>query len=225
FLLASQRSEESWKAIGNVLLLRKADEYTRIQYVRMNGDSAAYHRILVDETQQNYLSFKATGEIRQYDPMTSIYEKVGSHANPPAQVEVSQPSRIWANFSFLPFGDSSDLEPRLPSGAISLPVPLVDQTEFEDGAEQSSPSGYLHPTANRKIENWARTIAATMDPNEMTPEPPKQEKRRRRKVRQDSDDDEPGSNALPAPMSAASEAGDSKSSFDGRSIPAADHEK
>ena len=179
---------------------------------------------MVDETQQRYLSSKATGEIRQYDPMTSMYEKVGGHANPQAQFEVPQPSRIWAEYSFLPFGDSSNLEPRFPSGGIPSPSALVDQTQFEGGLEQASSSLYLRPTENRQIENWAKTIAATMDPNNITAEPVKQEKRRGRKVRADSDDDSPSSDAPPDPTSTASNAGVLQPSNAGPSNTSADHE-
>lgn len=192
-LLASQRPEESSKAVANVLMLTKVEQNIAIQLIPLIRDKRPYERIIVSEQSQIRLDGKCVGELRYLQSHNRTDHSIPQNLQNPSGSAENRPSDIWTTFSSLPLGRRRNMEPRRPSSSPSKTLALHAPGSCTSAASAS----LLPPSETQKIESWADNIEETVNPNEIAVEPPKENTqdetrigRRRRLATEDSDSDD-----------------------------------
>jgi hypothetical protein len=169
-LVACQRSEESSKAVANVLMLTKMEQNIAIQFLPLVRGTRPYERIIVSEQSQICLDGKCVGELRY-----TLSHNRTDYLIPPNLQNLSGSAEnrlfsIWTDFTSPPLGNRRNMEPRRPSVSPSKITSALHTPTPSAGGTVAS---LLPPIETRQIESWAESIDATLNPNEIAVEPPK----------------------------------------------------
>ncbi|OAG39401.1 hypothetical protein AYO21_06417 [Fonsecaea monophora] len=177
-IFEKQSGNQSFPAVGNLLVWPPNHPDSRIEFVTMDLDHPGYQRVVVNRMEHN-LSRKVIGELRLWNSKTQeFYTPRNLQKEAKKPTPTLQASRLWDTEVYTSFGDPRNMDPIITSNPDSA-----------DSGDPVPPQERPDP----RIAAWTTNVVQSANPD-IAPEAPMDSvapTRRRVAIESDSEDEEP----------------------------------